>query len=124
MPAVIMVPPVPMAIAADPARTVIGVDDPAVRIVGVIGRVVATMEETAVMMEMRDAIAAVMAEPAIAHAATMPAASTTEGVHASAVKATTVEATAVAATMTSATVTAAAMTATHLDQTVTDGLRR
>jgi hypothetical protein len=78
------------------------------------------MEETAMMMEMRDAIAAVMAEPAIAHAA----ASTTEGVHASAVKATTVEATAVAATMTSATVTAAAMTATHLDQTVTDGLRR
>jgi len=124
MPAAMMVPPVP----ADPARTVIGVDDPAARIVAVVGRVVAAMEEAAVMMEMRDAIAAVMAKSAVAHAAAVPASAATEGMHASAVKAAAMESatveTAVTATMAAATVTAAAMTAADLNQAIARSFRR
>src|SRR6266581_1808085 len=111
IPAAIVVPPVPVAIAADPARTVISVDDPAVRIVGIVGRVVAAVEETA-MMEMCEA--PTMMEAAEVHSTTvptssaMPAATTMEGMHPSAMESTTVTA-------------AAAMTAAHRDQTVAGG---
>ena len=63
-------PPVPVA---HPARTVIGPDDPAavMMIIGIVIRIVAAVEEAAMMMEAHEAMSAVMAEVAIAIAAEM-----------------------------------------------------
>jgi len=110
-PIIAAMPAVPMMIAAHPARTVIGVDDPAVRIVGRVIGIVPAIE--AAVMEMREAVTAKMMEAAkVPEAAAMPAAS--------AAMPTTVESTAVEAAMT-ATVTTAAMAAANLDHAVIGG---
>ena len=73
---IIVVPAVPVPMPAHPAQTVIGPDDPAaVIIIGVVVRVIAAMEEATVMVEVRDAEAAVVEVVEAAEVRAMPTAS-------------------------------------------------
>jgi len=115
----------PVVPAADPARTVIGPDDPAVARIISVGIVAAVEMPT---MEVRDAIAPEMMEAAVPEAAavptaTMPASATMKGVETATVEATTVEAATMKSTSAMET-TATVAAASYLDHVSGPSLRR
>ena len=106
-----------MMIAADPARTVIGVNNPAVRIVGRVVGIVAAAIEAAMMMDVRKAEAAAMMDAAkVPKTAAMPAPTTM-------MESATVKAAAVESAMAAA-VAASAVTAANPNHTIARGLCR
>jgi len=113
MPAVPVMSVMPVAIVADPARAVIGPDHPAaVMIIGIIGRIVAAMEEATVVDVCEANTAAMpaataMPAPSSMPTYTMPAATVTPSVSAS-----------------MASSVPASMSAANLDHSVTGSLRK